>query len=173
MTAPGAYGQIGILPDHAALVTTSSPASCRTSDGGVGGFQIGGGFAEVRDNVVTVLADSGESRAGCGPRRRRRGTRTAAQAATQGLRGTTRRQGRARAGGGRGIGRGIVLAFAREGADVALNYRRDREAAEATAREVEALGRRAVALQADVSDREAVDRMVARRVRRSAASGWA
>jgi len=43
-------------------------------------------------------------------------------------------------GGGRGIGRGIALAFAREGADVAINYRRDREAAEATATEVRGLG---------------------------------
>jgi 3-oxoacyl-[acyl-carrier protein] reductase len=63
-------------------------------------------------------------------------------------------------GGGRGIGRGIVLAFAREGADVAINYRRDAEAAEATASEVRALGRRAVTVQADVADREAVERMV-------------
>jgi 3-oxoacyl-[acyl-carrier protein] reductase len=67
-------------------------------------------------------------------------------------------------GGGRGIGRGIVLELAREGADVAINYRRDREAAEATAREVEALGRRAVVLQADVSDCAAVETMVARAV---------
>src|SRR5262245_26741245 len=64
-------------------------------------------------------------------------------------------------GGGRGIGRGIALEFVREGADVAINYRRDRAAAEATAREVEAMGRRAVVVQADVGDREAVDRMVA------------
>ena len=63
-------------------------------------------------------------------------------------------------GGGRGIGRGIVLAFAREGADVALNYRRDRAAAERTAAEVQALGRRAVLLQADVADRGAVEHMV-------------
>src|SRR5438034_1364155 len=35
-------------------------------------------------------------------------------------------------GGGRGIGRGIVVELAREGADVAINYRRDREADEAT-----------------------------------------
>ena len=64
-------------------------------------------------------------------------------------------------GGGRGIGRGIALEFAREGADLAINYRRDREAAEATAREIGAMGRRALAVQADVGDREAVDRMVA------------
>jgi 3-oxoacyl-[acyl-carrier protein] reductase len=67
-------------------------------------------------------------------------------------------------GGGRGIGRGIVLEFAREGADVAINYRRDREAAEATAAEVRGLGRRAAVLQGDVSDREAVERVVAEAV---------
>src|SRR3989442_11464208 len=67
-------------------------------------------------------------------------------------------------GGGRGIGRGIVVELAREGADVAINYRRDREAAEATAAEVRALGRRAVVLQADVGEREAVEAMVARAV---------
>jgi 3-oxoacyl-[acyl-carrier protein] reductase len=63
-------------------------------------------------------------------------------------------------GGGRGIGRGIVLELAREGADVAINYRRDREHAEATARDVEALGRRAVLVQADVSDLEQIQRAV-------------
>src|SRR5947199_58930 len=67
-------------------------------------------------------------------------------------------------GGGRGIGRGIVVEFAREGADVAINYRRDREAAEAAAAEVRALGRRAVVLQADVGEREAVEAMVAQAV---------
>ena len=67
-------------------------------------------------------------------------------------------------GGGRGIGRGIVLEFAREGADVAINYRRDRGAAEQTAAEVRALGRRAVVFQADVGDREAVETMVGQAV---------
>jgi len=67
-------------------------------------------------------------------------------------------------GGGRGIGRGIVVEFAREGADVAINYRRDRDAAEATAAEVRALGRRAVVVQADVGDQEAVGAMVAEAV---------
>jgi F-type H+-transporting ATPase subunit epsilon len=61
VTAPGAYGEIGILPDHAALVTTLEPGVLSYKQGGrVGRFQIAGGFAEVRDNVVTVLADSGE-----------------------------------------------------------------------------------------------------------------
>jgi F-type H+-transporting ATPase subunit epsilon len=61
VTAPGAYGEIGILPDHAALVTTLEPGVLSyKQDGRVGRYQIKGGFAEVRDNVVTVLADSGE-----------------------------------------------------------------------------------------------------------------
>ena len=64
-------------------------------------------------------------------------------------------------GGGRGIGRGIVLEFAREGADVAINYRRDRAAADATAAAVQAFGRRALVLQADVSDCAAVEKMTA------------
>jgi F-type H+-transporting ATPase subunit epsilon len=62
VTAPGAYGQIGILPDHAALVTTLEAGELSyKQDGRSGRFQIGGGFAEVRDNVMTVLADSGEA----------------------------------------------------------------------------------------------------------------
>jgi F-type H+-transporting ATPase subunit epsilon len=65
VTAPGAYGEIGILPDHAALVTTlESGVLSYKQDRRVGRFQIAGGFAEVRDNVVTVLADSGEPAAG-------------------------------------------------------------------------------------------------------------
>jgi 3-oxoacyl-[acyl-carrier protein] reductase len=64
-------------------------------------------------------------------------------------------------GGGRGIGRGIVLEFAREGADIVINYRRGREAAEATAAEARALGRRAVVVQGDVSELDDVGRVVA------------
>jgi 3-oxoacyl-[acyl-carrier protein] reductase len=67
-------------------------------------------------------------------------------------------------GGGRGIGRGIVLEMAREGADVAINYRRARDAAEATAADVRALGRRAIVLEADVSDLSAVERLVVQAV---------
>lgn len=62
-------------------------------------------------------------------------------------------------GGSRGIGRGIVLAFANEGADVAINYRRDEAAARETAEQVRALGRRAEVYQADVADWPAVQRM--------------
>jgi len=54
-------------------------------------------------------------------------------------------------GGGQGIGRGIVLALAGRGADVAV-FEINRPAAEAVAAEVRALGRRALALQVDVAD---------------------
>jgi 3-oxoacyl-[acyl-carrier protein] reductase len=54
-------------------------------------------------------------------------------------------------GGGRGIGRAISLALARAGCDVAVNYRERRDDAESAVREIQNLGRRAAAIQADVS----------------------
>lgn len=63
-------------------------------------------------------------------------------------------------GGSRGIGRAIALGLAAEGADVAVNYRGDREAAERTASEIRALGRRAVVVQGDTGIKADVDRMV-------------
>jgi 3-oxoacyl-[acyl-carrier protein] reductase len=64
-------------------------------------------------------------------------------------------------GASRGIGRGIALAFAREGAHIAVNYRRDATAADATVHDVQELGGSALALQADVSEWGAVEAMVA------------
>ena len=55
-------------------------------------------------------------------------------------------------GGSRGIGRGIALGLARDGADVAVNYRRDEDAAKQTVADIEALGRRAAAYQASIGD---------------------
>ncbi len=63
-------------------------------------------------------------------------------------------------GGGRGIGKGIVLALARGGADVAVNFVGDGVQAEAVAKEARGLGRRAITVHADVSDRMQVDQMV-------------
>lgn len=63
-------------------------------------------------------------------------------------------------GGGSGIGRGIALCMAREGADVAIPDLQ-LEGARAVAREVEALGRRALAIETDVSRRADVESMVA------------
>ncbi|MER7489320.1 SDR family oxidoreductase [Streptomyces sp. NPDC126497] len=57
-------------------------------------------------------------------------------------------------GGSRGIGAATALRLAREGADVAVTYVNDKEAAEGVVRAVEALGRRAAALRADAGDPE-------------------
>ncbi|MHB8647780.1 MAG: SDR family NAD(P)-dependent oxidoreductase [Thermomicrobiales bacterium] len=54
-------------------------------------------------------------------------------------------------GAGRGIGQAIAIAFAQEGADIAVHYRKSAEGAERTATEIRALGRRAEILRADVS----------------------
>lgn len=62
--------------------------------------------------------------------------------------------------GGQGMGRGIALTLARDGADVALNYRRSTEHVGATARAMETMGRRALPVQADISDPEACARLV-------------
>jgi 3-oxoacyl-[acyl-carrier protein] reductase len=63
-------------------------------------------------------------------------------------------------GGSRGIGRGIVLAFAREGAKVAIVYRGGHEAADSLVQEVAGAGGTARAYQADVADFAAVEACV-------------
>lgn len=63
-------------------------------------------------------------------------------------------------GGSRGIGRGVALAFADAGADVAIGYRREVAAAESTVKAIEAKGRRGFAFAADVRDANAVAAMV-------------
>jgi len=55
-------------------------------------------------------------------------------------------------GSSRGIGRAIAVELAREGCDVVVNYLRDRDAAEEVRAQIEALGRRAEVVGADVSD---------------------
>ena len=64
-------------------------------------------------------------------------------------------------GASRGIGRAIALELARRGADVAINYARHAEAAQQVVTEIEALGRRALALPADVGDFEQAAGLVA------------
>lgn len=63
-------------------------------------------------------------------------------------------------GAGKNIGRAIALRLARDGAAVVVNGRSDRAAAEAVAGEIAAMGGRAMARLADVSDPRAVARMV-------------
>ena len=63
-------------------------------------------------------------------------------------------------GGGRGIGRAIAIGLAQDGADVAVNYRRDAAAARDTVAAITALGRRAEAYQAAVDRFEDDERLV-------------
>ncbi len=63
-------------------------------------------------------------------------------------------------GASRGIGRGIALAFADAGADVAIGYRREHASAQETVKDIESRGRRGVALAADVRDPVAVGNLV-------------
>ena len=64
-----------------------------------------------------------------------------------------------------GIGRAIALAFAQEGANLALNYAHDDSAAQKLLEEVQSLGRRAILVKADISDSEAVSEMAERVLR--------
>src|SRR5947199_136705 len=68
-------------------------------------------------------------------------------------------------GAGQGIGRGIALVFAREGARVCVAELKEHRA-ERTAQEIRAAGAEALALVADVGRREDVERVVAETVRR-------
>jgi NAD(P)-dependent dehydrogenase (short-subunit alcohol dehydrogenase family) len=68
-------------------------------------------------------------------------------------------------GGGRGIGRAIALGLAEDGADVAVNYRRDADAAQQTVTEIEKRGRRARAYAASVESYDDDQRMVDAAVR--------
>jgi len=63
-------------------------------------------------------------------------------------------------GGSRGIGRAIGLRLATQGADVAFSYRGNEAAAKETAAAIEALGRRALPFQGDVTDPETADGLV-------------
>lgn len=63
-------------------------------------------------------------------------------------------------GGSRGIGRAIALELASRGANVAVNYAGNEEAAQQVVGEIEAMGRQGLAVRADVSNSAAVDEMI-------------
>jgi glucose 1-dehydrogenase/3-oxoacyl-[acyl-carrier protein] reductase len=67
-------------------------------------------------------------------------------------------------GAGRGIGSGIALRFAQEGAHVVVNYAHSADGAQKVVEEIECLGRKAIAIQADVSQAKQVQAMVDRTV---------
>jgi NAD(P)-dependent dehydrogenase (short-subunit alcohol dehydrogenase family) len=62
-------------------------------------------------------------------------------------------------GAAKRIGRSIALAFAREGADVVINYESSKSEADAVVAEIVAMGRRAVAVQGNVARRDDVQRL--------------
>lgn len=65
-------------------------------------------------------------------------------------------------GGGTGVGQATSLQLARLGHDVAINFSRSRDEAEATVRDIQQLGKRGLAVQADVADDAACKAFVAK-----------
>lgn len=63
-------------------------------------------------------------------------------------------------GGSRGIGRAIALGLACSGVDVAVNYHTSRDAAAGVVAEIDRIGTRGLAVQADVADHKAVQQML-------------
>ncbi len=61
VVAPGSLGELGILPNHAPLITSLTAGELRVKQGnGVEEYFISGGFLEVHADEVTVLADAAE-----------------------------------------------------------------------------------------------------------------
>lgn len=61
VVAPGAAGEFGVLPDHIAFLTVLAPGRLVYRSGNQRTvLAIFGGYAEVADNVMTVLADGAE-----------------------------------------------------------------------------------------------------------------
>jgi F-type H+-transporting ATPase subunit epsilon len=62
LIAPGSEGQLAILPRHAPLMTTLDAGALTFRQGGEeSDFAISGGFMEVRNDRVTILADAAEA----------------------------------------------------------------------------------------------------------------
>jgi len=64
-------------------------------------------------------------------------------------------------GSSRGVGRSVALAFAREGADVLVNYTSNESAAREVLDEIRSMGRKSVAVRADVANKAEVEQMMA------------
>jgi enoyl-[acyl-carrier protein] reductase III len=64
-------------------------------------------------------------------------------------------------GSSRGIGKELALSLARDGVNVAINYKKNGDLAQEVVRAIEALGPRAIAVQADMEDPAEIDRLFA------------
>ena len=61
VTAPGTLGEFGVLPNHVTFLSSLEIGKLTYRDQrGVHAIAVRGGFAEVKDNVMTVLADAAE-----------------------------------------------------------------------------------------------------------------
>lgn len=67
-------------------------------------------------------------------------------------------------GSGSGLGSGIALRFAEAGATVTVNYRSSAAGAQAVVEKIEAMGGRAIAIQADVTDKAEVEQLISQTV---------
>jgi enoyl-[acyl-carrier protein] reductase III len=76
-------------------------------------------------------------------------------------------------GSGRGIGKAIALHFARLGADIVINFFRNREPAEVTASEIGQLGRRAWVIRADIGKIDGIEFLVNESIRKIQEAGIA
>ena len=63
-------------------------------------------------------------------------------------------------GGSRGIGKAIALRLAEQGADICFSYVSNADAAAATVKEIEGLGRKALSVQANVTQQEAAEELI-------------
>ena len=63
-------------------------------------------------------------------------------------------------GASSGIGQGIARAYAREGAHIVINYNHSKQEAELITEEIRASGGKAIAIQADISDQQGIDRLI-------------
>ena len=64
-------------------------------------------------------------------------------------------------GSSRGVGRSVALAFAREGADVLINYSASEGPAQEVVEQIRSMGRKSVAVRADVASGPEVEKMMA------------
>jgi F-type H+-transporting ATPase subunit epsilon len=61
VTAPGTEGEFGVLPNHITFLSSLQPGRLSYKQGSQVRFlAVSGGFAEVKDNVVTILTDNAE-----------------------------------------------------------------------------------------------------------------
>lgn len=64
VTAPGTVGEFGVLPEHANFLSSLESGKLSYRDArGTKNYAVRGGFAEVSDNVMTVLTEAAEAAA--------------------------------------------------------------------------------------------------------------